>query len=91
MIVEGTQPPADPGGLAEWARVTASGLADALAALAEAVRRADGQHVDLGPGAADKRLAAREVAEAAESARAALETFGDTLTGMAEIWRRDGR
>lgn len=90
MTTDNTEP-LDLPGLAAWVHTAAAELADGLGALAGSVRAADGQHIDLGPGTAAKRVAARDVADAAESARDALTALGARLDHLADVWRaQDG-
>lgn len=85
MTTHDTQP-VDLPGLAAWVNSAATQLAECLGSLAGTVRAVDGHHVDLGPGTAAKRVAARDVAEAAENARDALTALGARLDHLAEVW-----
>jgi hypothetical protein len=88
MTAEDTQPPDtnDLAAVAEFVRVAVPSLAESLDALAATVRRADGQHVDYGPRTAERRIAARKVADTAEEARDALDRLRDALSRVAEVW-----
>lgn len=64
-------------------REACESLRGVLLEVPAAVRQADGRHIEPGPNAVAIRLAARDVAAAAEGAAGALETLTEALAELA--------